>query len=67
MQVNHFHYVFSTHLIATVNISVALRNLVQAIGSVVLLFLSSWKLTLVMLSVVPVVSISGTSYFNTIR
>eukprot|EP00698_Gefionella_okellyi_P019000 TRINITY_DN576_c0_g1_i1.p1 TRINITY_DN576_c0_g1~~TRINITY_DN576_c0_g1_i1.p1 ORF type:complete len:759 (-),score=182.47 TRINITY_DN576_c0_g1_i1:78-2315(-) len=47
---------------ATVNISMTLRYLIQIIGSIVILFIISWKLTLVMLSVVPVVAIGAVVY-----
>lgn len=48
-----------TNFSATVNISLALRNVVTIIGAVILLFISAWKLTLIMLAVVPLVAISG--------
>lgn len=46
----------------TVNVSMALRNLITACGALVLLFLSSWKLTLMMLAVVPIIVGAGTVF-----
>jgi hypothetical protein len=43
----------------TVNVSMALRNFITACGALVLLFLSSWKLTLMMLAVVPIIVGAG--------
>lgn len=48
---------------ATVNISMALRFSGQLIAGVVFLFTISWKLTLVMLSVVPII-IAGASVYG---
>jgi ABC-type multidrug transport system fused ATPase/permease subunit len=39
-----------------------LRYLVQILGSVVVLFVLSWSLTLVMLAVVPVVAVGAVIY-----
>ncbi len=47
---------------ATVNISMLLRYLVQIIGSIAIMMFLSWKLTLVLLSVVPPVAIGAVSY-----
>eukprot|EP01128_Nolandella_sp_AFSM9_P010333 TRINITY_DN7117_c0_g1_i1.p1 TRINITY_DN7117_c0_g1~~TRINITY_DN7117_c0_g1_i1.p1 ORF type:complete len:811 (-),score=165.13 TRINITY_DN7117_c0_g1_i1:73-2505(-) len=46
----------------TTNISMIVRNLASAIGAVVLLFIISWKLTLVMLSCVPLIAIVAVVY-----
>ena len=45
---------------ATTNISMFLRSTVSLILSIVLLFLTSWSLTLVALAVVPVVIFGAT-------
>eukprot|EP00698_Gefionella_okellyi_P017370 TRINITY_DN5061_c0_g1_i1.p1 TRINITY_DN5061_c0_g1~~TRINITY_DN5061_c0_g1_i1.p1 ORF type:complete len:757 (-),score=183.05 TRINITY_DN5061_c0_g1_i1:362-2632(-) len=47
---------------ATVDISLTLRYVLQIVGSVVVLFVMSWKLTLVMLAVVPLVTIGAVVY-----
>jgi ABC-type multidrug transport system fused ATPase/permease subunit len=46
----------------TVNFSMASRYLIQLIGGVVLLFVISWKLTLIMLAVIPVIGIVAIIY-----
>ena len=46
----------------TVNISMALRYIAQASGSMILLFVISWNLTLVMLATVPVVVLGAVAY-----
>jgi ABC-type multidrug transport system fused ATPase/permease subunit len=46
----------------TVNISMGLRYVAQAMGGLLLLFYISWKLTLVMLSCVPIVAIGAVMY-----
>eukprot|EP01113_Clastostelium_recurvatum_P035813 TRINITY_DN5027_c0_g1_i2.p1 TRINITY_DN5027_c0_g1~~TRINITY_DN5027_c0_g1_i2.p1 ORF type:complete len:797 (-),score=180.16 TRINITY_DN5027_c0_g1_i2:7-2397(-) len=46
----------------TVNISMGVRYVVQIFGSIVLLFVTSWSLTLIMLGVVPVVAIGAVVY-----
>ncbi|KAL9642208.1 hypothetical protein ABK040_007210 [Willaertia magna] len=46
----------------TVNLSMFLRNFIQMIGGIGLLFFISWKLTLVMLSVIPPVIIIALFY-----
>lgn len=51
----------------TANISMALRFGLQAIGGVVVLFITSWKLTMVMLAAVPVVVVSAVLYGRRIR
>ncbi|KAK3237646.1 hypothetical protein CYMTET_52292 [Cymbomonas tetramitiformis] len=48
---------------ATVNISMLLRYVLQILGSLVFMFIISWKLTLVMLAVVPFVAM-GTAYYG---
>jgi len=47
----------------TVNISMALRFLGQGVAAIILLFTISWRLTLVMLSVTPIISI-GAVFFG---
>jgi ATP-binding cassette subfamily B protein len=51
----------------TVNLSMALRNLLQTVGAVVLLLWISWPLTLVMLAVVPVVAVGAGVYGRSLR
>ena len=51
----------------TVNISMALRFLVQVLGAVAILFWISWQLTLVMLAVVPIVAAGAGIYGRFIR
>ena len=51
----------------TVNVSMAFRALVQGIGSLVVLFITSARLTGIMLSIVPVVAISAVVFARTIR
>lgn len=51
----------------TSNISMALRYGLQSIGGVVVLFLTSLKLTLVMLAAVPVVVLAAVLYGRSIR
>ncbi|KAI8921791.1 hypothetical protein BC831DRAFT_475453 [Entophlyctis helioformis] len=48
----------------TVNISMLLRFLTQAVGALVVLFSLSWKLTLIMFSCVPLVVIGSVIYGN---
>lgn len=43
------------------------RNLASAIGAVVLLFVISWKLTLVMLACVPLIAIVAVVYGRYVR
>lgn len=51
----------------TVNISMALRFTLQAIGCVVVLFYMSWQLSLVMVSIVPIVAIGAAVFARTVR
>jgi ATP-binding cassette subfamily B protein len=51
----------------TANISMVLRNTVQAIGSVTMLLLTSSKLTLMMLAVVPPVALGAVWYGRRVR
>ena len=51
----------------TVNLSMALRYGLQAIGAVGILVWISWKLTLVMLAVVPLVAIGASFYGRMVR
>jgi len=51
----------------TVNVSMALRFFVQALGSLAVLVWTSWKLTLVMLAVVPFVAIGAMLFARRVR
>jgi ABC transporter fused permease/ATP-binding protein len=51
----------------TVNLSMALRFGLQALGSIAILLWTSWKLTLVMLAVVPVVAVGAGIYGRKLR
>lgn len=51
----------------TVNISMALRFALSGLGSIVILLFTSWQLTLVMLSIVPVVALCATIYGRRLR
>ena len=51
----------------TVNISMALRFLLQAGGAIAILMWTSWRLALVMLAVVPVVAIAAGIYGRMLR
>ena len=51
----------------SVNVSMALRHVVMGLGALALLVLTSWKLTLVMLAIVPVVVIAARIYGRYIR
>ena len=51
----------------TVNISMWLRFVLQAVGSVAILFWTSARLTAVMLSVVPIVAIGAVFFARTVR
>lgn len=44
-----------------------LRNIVQAVGGTSILFFISWKLTLVMLSVIPVGAIGAVLYSRFVK
>eukprot|EP01132_Coremiostelium_polycephalum_P001324 gene1324-1670_t len=51
----------------TVNISMAVRYIIQIIGCIILLFITSWKLTLVMLGVIPVLAIGAVFYGKKVK
>ncbi len=51
----------------TVNISMALRFVLQAIGSLAVLFYTSWKLATLMLGVVPFVAIGAVVFARMVR
>ena len=51
----------------TVNVSMALRFVVTVIGAVIILAWSNWKLTLVMLAIVPIVALGGGFYGRALR
>ena len=51
----------------TTTFSQLMRNLVTVIGALVILFVTSWKLTLVMLAVVPVITVGAIVYGNFIK
>ena len=51
----------------TVNVSMVLRSFAQCIGAVIILFISSWKLTLVMLAVTPVLAVASVFYGKYVR
>lgn len=51
----------------SVNVSMALRGLASAVGGVVLLAITSWKLTLLILVVVPPVSIGAVVFGRQVR
>jgi len=51
----------------TVNVSMALRYAVTGVGAVAILFWTSWKLTLVMLSIVPLVVVGARLYGRVLR
>ena len=46
----------------TTNVSMLLRNLVTAFGTLLIIFAISWKLTLVMVAVVPMLAVSAVRY-----
>jgi ATP-binding cassette subfamily B protein len=52
---------------ATVNVSMLLRYALTAIGSVVILAVTSWRLTLVMLALVPVTVVGALFYGRIVR
>eukprot|EP00667_Euglena_gracilis_P013228 EG_transcript_13641 len=52
---------------ATVNFSMLLRFVVQILGATVALFMLSWRLTLVMLAIIPVVMIGTVAYGKYVR
>ena len=51
----------------TVNISMALRSTLQALGSIAVLVYTSWRLSVLMLSIVPVVAIGAVFCARTVR
>ncbi len=51
----------------TVNISMALRFTLQGVGCVAILFWTSWRLSLVMLAIVPVVAVGAVVFGRTVR
>jgi ABC-type multidrug transport system fused ATPase/permease subunit len=53
--------------VVTINISMGLRQIVTVIGGLAYLFIISWKLTLIMLSVVPVSAISARIYGKKVK
>jgi ATP-binding cassette subfamily B protein len=50
-----------------VNLSMMLRNLASSIGGVAMLFLTSWKLTFLMLAVVPAIALGAVMYGRRVR
>ncbi|MEE2786159.1 MAG: ABC transporter transmembrane domain-containing protein [Myxococcota bacterium] len=52
---------------ATVNISMFLRHALTVIGALAILLWTSWKLTLVMLSLVPIAVVAGLFYGRMVR
>ncbi|MFZ5477097.1 MAG: ABC transporter ATP-binding protein [Myxococcota bacterium] len=51
----------------TVNLSMALRFLLQALGSLVILLWTSWRLSALMLAVVPFVAVGAVVFGRTVR
>ncbi|KAH3742702.1 ABC transporter B family member 1 [Pelomyxa schiedti] len=51
----------------TTNISVGVRNVATGLGSIIFLFIISWKLSLVMLGIVPVIVIVAVVYGRFVR
>ncbi len=51
----------------TVNISMALRTIAQMLVGIGILFVISWRLTLVMLSVLPLIVVGALAYGRFIR
>jgi len=51
----------------TVNISMAVRYAIQIIGTIILLFVTNWRLTLIMLSIIPVLVISAVFYGRKVK
>ena len=51
----------------TVNVSMGLRMAIQALGAIVVLLVTNWRLTLVMLAVVPLVAGSAGVYGKLLR
>jgi len=51
----------------SVNLSMMLRNAASAFGGVAMLFLTSWRLTLLMLAVVPAIALGAVMYGRRVR
>ena len=51
----------------SVNVSMALRNIATALGALVLIWVISWRLTLVMLAVVPPIAFGAVMYGRRLR
>jgi ABC transporter fused permease/ATP-binding protein len=51
----------------SVNLSMLLRNLAASLGGVAMLFVTSWRLTLLMLAVVPAVALGAVVYGRRVR
>ena len=51
----------------TVNVSMALRFLVTVLGTVIILFWMNWKLTLIMLAVVPFIAVGAAMFGRWLR
>ncbi len=51
----------------SVNVSMALRNIATALGALVLIWVISWRLTLVMLAVVPPITFGAVIYGRRLR
>ena len=51
----------------SVNVSMALRNIATALGALVLIWVISWRLTLVMLAVVPPIAFGAVIYGRRLR
>jgi len=51
----------------TVNVSMALRFLVTVLGTVIILFWMNWKLTLIMLAVVPFIAVGAALFGRWLR
>ncbi len=51
----------------TVNVSMAIRFTVQAIGCIVMLFLMHWRLSLIMIGVTPVIAATAVMFGRTAR
>jgi len=51
----------------SVNLSMMLRNLAAAAGGVAMLFVTSWRLTMVMLAIVPAVALGAVIYGRRVR
>lgn len=51
----------------TVNVSMALRFALQSVGSIIILFYMNWRLSMVMVAVVPVLAIGMTVFARAVR